>query len=46
MPILEEVVETYLRDLRLNADLIASGDWLACVLPVGDGIAVAARRGG
>jgi hypothetical protein len=31
---------------RLNADLIASGDWLACVLPVGDGIGVAAKRGG
>jgi predicted O-methyltransferase YrrM len=31
---------------RLNADLITSDDWLACVLPVGDGIAIAARRGG
>jgi len=30
---------------RLNAELIGSGDWLACVLPVGDGIGVAARRG-
>jgi predicted O-methyltransferase YrrM len=30
---------------RLNADLLASDDWLACVLPVGDGIGVAARRG-
>jgi predicted O-methyltransferase YrrM len=29
---------------RLNADLLASSDWLACVLPVGDGIALAARR--
>ena len=29
---------------RLNADLISSDDWLACVLPVGDGIGVAARR--
>jgi predicted O-methyltransferase YrrM len=29
---------------RLNADLLASEDWLACVLPVGDGIGVAARR--
>jgi predicted O-methyltransferase YrrM len=28
----------------LNRDLIGSGDWLACVLPVGDGIGVAARR--
>ena len=29
---------------RLNADLLASDDWLACVLPVGDGIGLAARR--
>ena len=29
---------------RLNAYLLGSGDWLACVLPVGDGIGVAARR--
>jgi predicted O-methyltransferase YrrM len=29
---------------RLNSDLLGSGDWLACVLPVGDGIGVAARR--
>jgi predicted O-methyltransferase YrrM len=29
---------------RLNADLLGSGEWLACVLPVGDGIGVAARR--
>jgi predicted O-methyltransferase YrrM len=29
---------------RLNAGLLASEDWLACVLPVGDGIGVAARR--
>ena len=29
---------------RLSADLLSSEDWLACVLPVGDGIAVAARR--
>jgi predicted O-methyltransferase YrrM len=29
---------------RLNADLISSEDWLGCVLPVGDGIGVAARR--
>jgi predicted O-methyltransferase YrrM len=29
---------------RLNADLLGSEDWLACVLPVGDGIGVAARR--
>jgi predicted O-methyltransferase YrrM len=29
---------------RLNADLVGSSDWLACVLPVGDGIGVAARR--
>jgi predicted O-methyltransferase YrrM len=28
----------------LNADLLASEDWLACVLPVGDGIGLAARR--
>ena len=28
---------------RLNSELLASDDWLACVLPVGDGIAVAAR---
>jgi predicted O-methyltransferase YrrM len=28
---------------RLNADLLASDHWLACVLPVGDGIGVAAR---
>jgi predicted O-methyltransferase YrrM len=29
---------------RLNADLLASERWLACVLPVGDGIGLAARR--
>ena len=29
---------------RLNANLLGSDDWLACVLPVGDGIGVAARR--
>jgi predicted O-methyltransferase YrrM len=29
---------------RLNAELLSSGDWLACVLPVGDGVGVAARR--
>ena len=29
---------------RLNADLLSSDRWLACVLPVGDGIGVAARR--
>jgi predicted O-methyltransferase YrrM len=29
---------------RLNSDLVGSSDWLACVLPVGDGIGVAARR--
>jgi predicted O-methyltransferase YrrM len=29
---------------RLNSDLLRSDDWLACVLPVGDGIGVAARR--
>ena len=29
---------------RLNAELLASGRWLGCVLPVGDGIALAARR--
>ena len=29
---------------RLSADLLNSGDWLACVLPVGDGIGVAVRR--
>ncbi|HVG74996.1 MAG TPA: O-methyltransferase [Thermoleophilaceae bacterium] len=28
----------------LNSDLLGSADWLACVLPVGDGIGVAARR--
>jgi predicted O-methyltransferase YrrM len=28
----------------LNADLLRSERWLACVLPVGDGIAFAARR--
>jgi predicted O-methyltransferase YrrM len=31
---------------RLNAELLDAGDWLACVLPVGDGIGVAARRPG
>jgi predicted O-methyltransferase YrrM len=31
---------------RLNAGLLASDGWLASVLPVGDGIGVAARRGG
>jgi predicted O-methyltransferase YrrM len=29
---------------RLNADLLDSERWLACVLPIGDGIAFAARR--
>jgi predicted O-methyltransferase YrrM len=29
---------------RLNSDLLGSSDWLACVLPVGDGIGVAAKR--
>jgi len=29
---------------RLNADLVGSDDWLGCVLAVGDGIGVAARR--
>jgi predicted O-methyltransferase YrrM len=29
---------------RLNGELISSERWLACVLPVGDGIGVAARR--
>ena len=29
---------------RLNAELLESDRWLACVLPVGDGIALAARR--
>lgn len=29
---------------RLNAELLSSDRWLACVLPVGDGIGVAARR--
>jgi predicted O-methyltransferase YrrM len=29
---------------RLNSELIGSERWLACVLPVGDGIGVAARR--
>jgi predicted O-methyltransferase YrrM len=29
---------------RLNAELLSSGSCLACVLPVGDGIGVAARR--
>jgi predicted O-methyltransferase YrrM len=29
---------------RLNADLLASERWLACVLPVGDGIAFGTRR--
>jgi predicted O-methyltransferase YrrM len=28
----------------LNVELVNSDDWLACVLPVGDGIAVATRR--
>jgi predicted O-methyltransferase YrrM len=28
----------------LNSDLLGSGEWLACVLPVGDGIGVAAKR--
>jgi predicted O-methyltransferase YrrM len=30
---------------RLSSDLLGSEEWLACVLPVGDGIGVAARRG-
>jgi caffeoyl-CoA O-methyltransferase len=29
---------------ELNAELLASDRWLACVLPVGDGIAFATRR--
>jgi len=29
---------------RLNSELLSSNDWLACVLPVGDGIGIAARR--
>jgi predicted O-methyltransferase YrrM len=29
---------------RLNSDLLRSDGWLSCVLPVGDGIGVAARR--
>ena len=29
---------------RLNRELLSSERWLACVLPVGDGIGVAARR--
>jgi len=29
---------------RLNAELLRSERWLACVLPVGDGIALATRR--
>ena len=29
---------------RLNSELLRSEDWLGCVLPVGDGIGVAARR--
>jgi predicted O-methyltransferase YrrM len=29
---------------RLNAELVDSQRWLACVLPIGDGIAFAARR--
>jgi predicted O-methyltransferase YrrM len=28
----------------LNSELLGSDRWLACVLPVGDGIAFAARR--
>jgi predicted O-methyltransferase YrrM len=28
---------------RLNAELVNSDEWLACVLPVGDGLGVAAR---
>jgi predicted O-methyltransferase YrrM len=31
---------------RLNSELAGSDRWLACVLPVGDGIGVAARRPG
>jgi predicted O-methyltransferase YrrM len=30
---------------KLNAELMQSDRWLACVLPVGDGIALATRRG-
>jgi hypothetical protein len=30
----------------LNAELLASDRWLACVLPIGDGIALASRREG
>ena len=29
---------------QLNAELLDSDRWLACVLPIGDGIALAARR--
>ena len=32
------------RRAALNSELLGSDDWLACVLPVGDGIGVAARR--
>jgi predicted O-methyltransferase YrrM len=31
---------------RLNAELLESERWVACVLPVGDGIGVAARASG
>ena len=30
---------------RLNAELLRSDDWLGCVLAVGDGVGLAARRG-
>ena len=30
---------------RLSSELLDSEEWVACVLPVGDGIGVAARRG-
>lgn len=36
--------ETLAAARKLNADLMRSERWLACVLPVGDGIAVATRR--
>ena len=37
-------VRNPLSSIGLNAELLDSDRWLACVLPIGDGIAFASRR--
>jgi hypothetical protein len=44
MLILDERVADYIGSLRLSADLMWIERWLACVLPVGDGIASGTGR--